>query len=143
MLGCKSIKHPNYFFVMINKNTSLMPSSKQTKRRYIQVHSNCIANLIDLEGVSIKKVQLANSYIKIFIETKASPHKCPCCGLTTARFTTIETKRSRIYHFNWRTLTLFLKNVATSVPVVKSFMKPIISYHDINNGHVDFLLRLY
>lgn len=62
-----------------------MPSSKQTKRRYIQVHSNCIANLIDLKGVSIKKVQQANSYIKIFIETKAMPHKCPCCGLKTAK----------------------------------------------------------
>lgn len=36
---------------------------------------------------------------------------------------------------------LILKNDATSVPVVKSSMKPILSYQDINNGHVGFFLR--
>ena len=40
---------------------------------------------LDLEEVFIKKVITADTFIKIFIETKPSEQICPCCGLKTKR----------------------------------------------------------
>lgn len=40
---------------------------------------------LDLEDVFIKKVITADTFIKIFIETKPSEQICPCCGLKTKR----------------------------------------------------------
>ena len=49
------------------------------------MHSNCIANLLDLKDVLIKKVQHSDSWVKIFIETRPKGHICPACGLKTSR----------------------------------------------------------
>jgi len=38
-----------------------------------------------LEDVLIKKVVRADSFIKVFIETKPPPQRCPHCGLITSR----------------------------------------------------------
>lgn len=40
---------------------------------------------LNLEGVYIKKVLQANSFIKIFIQLPPSEQTCPCCGAKTKR----------------------------------------------------------
>lgn len=49
------------------------------------MHSNCTMNLLGLEDVILKKVVHADNYMKLFIETKPTPHICPCCGHETRR----------------------------------------------------------
>ena len=49
------------------------------------MHSYYTNKLLNLKGVYVKKVTHADAYIKIFIQTKAKPHKCPCCGNLTHR----------------------------------------------------------
>lgn len=45
--------------------------------------NNLTMSLLNLEGIIVKKTQQANHYLKIVIETKASPQLCPCCGQQT------------------------------------------------------------
>lgn len=41
--------------------------------------------LLNLEGVNITNIQHADSYVKIFLDTKPKPHVCPFCHNTTSR----------------------------------------------------------
>lgn len=43
------------------------------------MHSNCTKNLLNLEDVHIENVIQADSYVKIFIETKPCTQNCPHC----------------------------------------------------------------
>lgn len=49
------------------------------------MHNHCINKLLDLEDVIVKKVVHADTFVKIFIETKPKEHVCPCCGLKTKK----------------------------------------------------------
>ena len=49
------------------------------------MHNHCINKLLDLEDVIVKKVVHADTFVKIFIETKPKEHVCPCCGLKTQK----------------------------------------------------------
>lgn len=49
------------------------------------MHSNITKNLLNLEGVFIKKIIPADNFVKIFLETKPSEQLCPCCGNSTKR----------------------------------------------------------
>jgi transposase len=49
------------------------------------MHSNCTKNLLNLEDVLIKKVIQADSFVKVFIETKPTTQICPHCGQETKR----------------------------------------------------------
>lgn len=48
-------------------------------------NSHCTSKLINLEDVNIRNVIHSDSWVKIFVETKPSPHVCPACGLTTQK----------------------------------------------------------
>lgn len=48
------------------------------------MYPNYTKALLDLEDVFITKITHADSFIKIFLDTKPSPHICPCCGKLTS-----------------------------------------------------------
>lgn len=43
------------------------------------MQNNCITNLLDIQGVKVKKVE-NNKNLEIFIETKSKLHVCPSCN---------------------------------------------------------------
>ena len=47
------------------------------------MHNNCISKLLNLKEVKVKNIIHADSYVKIFIETKPKMQICPCCGKQT------------------------------------------------------------
>ena len=49
------------------------------------MHSHFTNKLLNLEDVIVKKVVHADTFVKIYIETKPKEHLCPCCGLSTKR----------------------------------------------------------
>lgn len=48
------------------------------------MQNNYIANLLSIQGVTVKKVE-NNGNLDIYIETKSKLHKCPCCERYTKR----------------------------------------------------------
>lgn len=49
------------------------------------MYPNYTKAFLNLEGVSIKKVVQADSFIKIFIQSQPAEQTCPCCGAKTKR----------------------------------------------------------
>lgn len=49
------------------------------------MYPNYTKAFLNLEGVSIKKVVQADSFIKIFIQSQPVEQTCPCCGAKTKR----------------------------------------------------------
>ena len=49
------------------------------------MHSNCTKNLLDLEDILIKKIIHADTFVKVFIDTKPTTQICPTCGQNTGR----------------------------------------------------------
>ncbi len=49
------------------------------------MHNYCINKLINIKDVSVKNVVHGNTFVKIFLETKASMQTCPCCQASTKR----------------------------------------------------------
>ena len=47
------------------------------------MHNNCISKLLNLKEVKVKNIIHADSYVKVFIETKPKLQTCPCCGKQT------------------------------------------------------------
>ena len=47
------------------------------------MHNYCINKLLDLKEVKVKNIIHCDSSVKIYIETKATPQTCPCCGRIT------------------------------------------------------------
>ena len=86
MLGCRCYHiAPRHFLFYTKRKTPKCQSSKQTTRRSCIMHSYCINKLINIEGVIVKKVVHSDTSVKIFLETKPSLQKCPCCGAQTKR----------------------------------------------------------
>lgn len=49
------------------------------------MHNHCINNLINIKGVSVKKVVQNQDFVEIYLETKPKEHICPCCKQPTKR----------------------------------------------------------
>ena len=49
------------------------------------MHNYCINKLLNLKEVKIKNIIHADSFVKIFIETRAKTHTCPFCGARTKK----------------------------------------------------------
>jgi transposase len=49
------------------------------------MHSHLIKDLLNLEGVIVKKVSHSDEDVVIMLETKAKPQICPACGAKTGR----------------------------------------------------------
>jgi len=56
------------------------------------MYPNYSKAFLDLKDVFVKKVIQADSFLKVFIETKPSEQTCPCCGCKT-KFMTIESRK--------------------------------------------------
>ena len=48
-------------------------------------NSHCTSKFLNLEDVNIRNVIHFDSWVKIYVETKPSPHVCPACGLMTQK----------------------------------------------------------
>ena len=60
-----------------------MPVYQNNHQEVAIMHNYCINKLLDLKEVKIKNIIHADSFVKIFIETKAKTHTCPSCGAKT------------------------------------------------------------
>lgn len=49
------------------------------------MHSHYISKLLNIEDVIVKKIRQADTYVKIYLETKPKEQICPCCGAVTKR----------------------------------------------------------
>ena len=49
------------------------------------MHNHCINKLLNIEEVIVKKVVHADTFTKIYLETKPKEHICPVCGVLTKR----------------------------------------------------------
>lgn len=49
------------------------------------MHNHYINKLLNIEDVIVKKIDHANTFVKIYLETKPHAQICPCCGSTTKR----------------------------------------------------------
>jgi transposase len=49
------------------------------------MHNHCINKLLNIEDVIVKKVEHADTFVKIYLETKPQEHICPFCHATTRR----------------------------------------------------------
>ncbi|ABX40952.1 ISL3 family transposase [Lachnoclostridium phytofermentans] len=58
------------------------------------MHNYCINKLLNLKEVKVKNIIHGDSYVKIFIETKASVQTCPCCGRHT----------KQIHDYRWQSI---------------------------------------
>ena len=58
------------------------------------MYPNYTKAFLNLEGVSIKKVVQADSFIKIFIQSQPVEQTCPCCGAKTKRIHDLPFTRS-------------------------------------------------
>ena len=47
------------------------------------MHNHCINKLLNIEGVIVKKVVHADTFVKIDLETTQKEHVCPACGALT------------------------------------------------------------
>jgi transposase len=47
------------------------------------LHNNLINKVLNLKGVSVKKVIELSDSFDFYLETKPSLHKCPVCGRMT------------------------------------------------------------
>lgn len=55
---------------------------------------NYSKELLNLKDVIITKTVHADNYVKLFLETKPKPHRCPVCGQTT----------QRIHDYRWQSI---------------------------------------
>ena len=49
------------------------------------MHNHCINKLLNIEGVIVKKIVHADTFVEIYLETKPKEHVCPVCGALTKR----------------------------------------------------------
>lgn len=49
------------------------------------MHNHCINKLLNIKDVIVKKVIQADTFIKIYLETKPTEQLCPYCNSSTSR----------------------------------------------------------
>ena len=64
------------------------------------MHNHCINQLLNLEGVVVKKIIHADSFVKIYLETKPSQQICLHCGASTKKSMITVPRPSRIFPFS-------------------------------------------
>ena len=47
------------------------------------MHSHYTNKLLDIEDVIIKNIRHADTFVKVYLETKPHEQVCPCCGAVT------------------------------------------------------------
>jgi len=107
------------------------------------MYPNYSKAFLDLKDVFVKKVIQADSFLKIFIETKPSEQICPCCGCKTKRVHDFESRKLMILRFKENLLLWFFANGVISVPpAVKDFWNTILFFLPITAEQGDWLFML-
>lgn len=104
------------------------------------MYPNYTRIFLNLEGVSIKKVIHADSFIKIFIETKPSEQTCPCCGRKTARIHDYRNQVIKDIPSQAKLVSLVLRKRRMPVPVENASWNPIPSCLSITAGQNDWTI---
>lgn len=73
------------------------------------MYPNYSKAFLDLKDVFVKKVIQADSFLKIFIETKPSEQICPCCGCKTKRVHDYRIQEIDDTPFQGKSVTLVLR----------------------------------
>lgn len=73
------------------------------------MQSNYIKKILNIEDVIVKKVIHKDSSVAFHIETKATKHICPCCGLSTKRTHDYRYQRIKDLPFQLKHCYLVLK----------------------------------
>ena len=73
------------------------------------MHNHCINNLLNLEDVIVKKISHADTYVKIYLETKATEQICPCCGAPVTHIHDYRTQIIKDLPFQFKNCYLVLR----------------------------------
>ncbi len=73
------------------------------------MYPNYSKAFLDLKDVFVKKTIQADSFLKVFIETRPSEQICPCCGCKTKRVHDYRTQEIDDTPFQGKTVTLILR----------------------------------
>ena len=113
----------SYISTFLFYNKEKPPSASLTNKSLggATMHSYYISNLLNLEGVIVKNITHSDSYIKIFIETKAFEHTCPCCGNKTKRIHDYRNQSIKDLPFQLKDCYLILKKRRYSCSCGKKF----------------------
>jgi transposase len=87
------------------------------------MHSNCTRKLLGLEDVLIKNVIHADSFIRIYIETKPTIQTCPHCGQQTKRIHDYRSQTIKDLPFQLKHTYLVLRKRRYSCSCGKRFLE--------------------
>ena len=73
------------------------------------MYPNYSKAFLDLNNVFVKKVIQADSFLKVFIETRTSEQTCPCCGCKTKRVHDYRIQEINDTPFQGKTVILVLR----------------------------------
>lgn len=101
-----------------------MPSTKQPlSKEDLSMHSNCTRKLLGLEDILIKNVIQADSFVRIYIETKPSTQTCPHCGKQTKRIHDYRSQTIKDLPFQLKHTYLVLRKRRYSCSCGKRFLE--------------------
>lgn len=87
------------------------------------MHSNCTRKLLGLEDILIKNVIQADSFVRIYIETKPSTQTCPHCGKQTKRIHDYRSQTIKDLPFQLKHTYLVLRKRRYSCSCGKRFLE--------------------
>ena len=87
------------------------------------MHNHCINKLLNIEGVIVKKIVHADTFLKIYLETKPKEHICPVCGALTKRIHDYRMQTIKDLPFQLKHCYLVLKKRRYSCPCGKQFFE--------------------
>ena len=87
------------------------------------MHNHCINKLLNIEGVIVKKVVHADTFVEIHLETKPKEHVCPVCGALTKRIHDYRLQTIKDLPFQLKHCYLVLKKRRYTCPCGKRFFE--------------------
>lgn len=113
----------------------------------IQLRKNNITDLINLQGVLVKKQKFSKDFVNLWIELKEKEHVCPCCGHSTSRVHDYYTRSfnhimigKRTSHIFYRQRRYVCTNCGRRFPEKNSFIEKFYRHsNDVVNNVFDEL----
>lgn len=106
------------------------------------MHNYCINKLLNIEDVIVKKVEHADTFVKIYIETVPKEQICPFCHGTTKRIHDYRSQIIKDLPFHLKHCYLILRKRRYHCSCGKHFMNRILFYRDIFTELTDLRLIL-
>lgn len=101
------------------------------------MHNYCINKLLNIEDVIVKKVEHADTFVKIYLETIPKEQICPFCHAVTKRIHDYRSQIIKDLPFQFKHCYLILKKDAIIVVVENIFMNRILFYPNIFTEQTD------